>query len=81
MERLDVTVEQFDVSAPDRVAARGVSLQLRRRMRWRTTRHEGDANRDRDTDEQYNVIGAPEARTLEQAMRDALLVRLAASGT
>ncbi len=34
---------------------------------------------DRDPDEQYNLVGAPEARALEQAMRDALLVRLAAS--
>lgn len=33
----------------------------------------------RDPDEQHNLIGAPEARKLEQAMRDALLVRLAAS--
>ncbi|MCY4484287.1 MAG: sulfatase-like hydrolase/transferase [Spirochaetaceae bacterium] len=32
-----------------------------------------------DPDEQHNLIGAPEARALEQAMRDALLVRLAAS--
>ncbi len=34
---------------------------------------------DRDPDEQYNLIGAPAAHTLEQTMRDALLVRLAAS--
>ena len=34
---------------------------------------------DRDPDEQYNLVGAREARALEQAMRDALLVRLAAS--
>ena len=32
-----------------------------------------------DPDEQHNLIGAPAARTLEQRMRDALLVRLAAS--
>ena len=34
---------------------------------------------DQDPYEQYNLIGAPEAQTLEQTMRDALLVRLAAS--
>lgn len=34
---------------------------------------------DRDPDEQHNLIGAPDARTLERTMRDALLVRLAAS--
>ena len=32
-----------------------------------------------DPDEQHNLIGAPAARTLEQRMRGALLVRLAAS--
>ena len=32
-----------------------------------------------DADEQHNLIGAPAARTLEQRMRGALLVRLAAS--
>ena len=32
-----------------------------------------------DPDEQHNLIGAPAARTLEQSMRDAMLVRLAAS--
>ena len=32
-----------------------------------------------DPDEQHNLIGAPAARALEQRMRDALLVRLAAS--
>ena len=32
-----------------------------------------------DPEEQHNLIGAPEARALEQAMRNALLVRLAAS--
>ena len=36
-------------------------------------------NIDRDPDEQYNLVGAPEARALKPAMRDALLVRLAAS--
>ena len=34
---------------------------------------------DHDPHEQHNLIGAPEARKLERAMRDALLVRLAAS--
>ncbi len=34
---------------------------------------------DQDPDEQHNLIGAPAARALEQSMRDALLVRLAAS--
>ena len=34
---------------------------------------------DRDPDEQHNLIGAPRARTLERSIRDALLVRLAAS--
>ena len=32
-----------------------------------------------DPDEQHNLLGAPAARTLEQRMRHALLVRLAAS--
>lgn len=34
---------------------------------------------DRDPNEQHNLIGAPRARALEQAMRDALLIRLARS--
>ena len=34
---------------------------------------------DRDPDEQHNLIGAAEAQELEPTMRDALLVRLAAS--
>ena len=33
----------------------------------------------RDPDEQHNLVGAPGARELERTMRDALLVRLAAS--